>query len=659
MALHGLDNRLAFYGLTTRAQDALREVGRLLAPELPQIFTEFYDHLKNFSEYSGSIDFSSQVDGLKRAQQAHWSRVFEARFDDGYWQELHRLGMAHGRVGVQPEGYVGGTAFLVDKMQRALVRRSGSGGLFGRGGGEALTQMQSALTTVAMLNLQTVLQTYFTDLEDRHTSSIREMAGMVDEEMIRAITDVTNLTRETGRSAVRLNDLASSNSASATSAAAAAEQALANAETVASATEELHSSIQEIVRQVDSTRLASRKAVNAADEAQAVMRGLSEATLRIGSVAELISDIAGQTNLLALNATIEAARAGEAGKGFAVVAGEVKQLANQTAKATGEINGQIGTIREVAERALAAMTGVSGLITEAEVSASMISASVEQQSAATADIARTVGDTASAARSVTEMMSSVAGAANDARDMAEEVQKDCTRITETVGGMRQTLGRVVRGTTEVLDRRQHRRSGVFMPGRAGGHDVIVTNLSARGAGVHCDQHGHWSAGQSLSIETPDLGNRSGKVVSVSGHLAHMAFDERSVLSDQQLAQLTRKGGLALIDKAKSDHEGFVSGVMKVLAGQSKNRAGDLANHHTCRLGKWYDNVIEPQIRGCASYKALVEPHKRVHDSGKQALSAYWAGDQAAAQTAAEHLRHASQEVIALLTKLKGEVESAL
>src|SRR5204862_185200 len=144
--------------------------------------------------------------------------------------------------------------------------------------------------------------------------------------------------------------------------AAASEEASTNVQSVASATEELSSSVNEISRQVqDSARMAS-DAVGQARTTTDRVSELSKAASRIGDVVELINTIAGQTNLLALNATIEAARAGEAGRGFAVVASEVKALAEQTAKATGEISQQISGIQGATQESVAAIKEISDII---------------------------------------------------------------------------------------------------------------------------------------------------------------------------------------------------------------------------------------------------------------------------------------------------------
>ena len=172
----------------------------------------------------------------------------------------------------------------------------------------------------------------------------------------------------------------------ATTVASASEEASTNVQSVASATEELSSSVTEISRQVqESARMAS-EAVTQARTTNDQVGELSKAAARIGDVVELINTIAGQTNLLALNATIEAARAGEAGKGFAVVATEVKALAEQTSKATGEIGQQISGIQAATQESVNAIRTISATIERLSEIASAIAAAVEEQGAATQEI---------------------------------------------------------------------------------------------------------------------------------------------------------------------------------------------------------------------------------------------------------------------------------
>ena len=194
---------------------------------------------------------------------------------------------------------------------------------------------------------------------------------------------------------------------------AASEQAAGNVQTVAASTEELASSIAEISRQVTQSSAVARRAVGDARQTGGAMSGLATAAQKIGQVIQLIQDIASRTNLLALNATIEAARAGEAGKGFAVVASEVKSLAQQTARATEEIAGQITAIQTATGAAVAGMQGIDRTIGEIDDISTAIAAAIEQQGAATREITRNTHEAARGAQEVSGTITDVSQAAGE------------------------------------------------------------------------------------------------------------------------------------------------------------------------------------------------------------------------------------------------------
>ncbi|RAI36451.1 methyl-accepting chemotaxis protein [Rhodoplanes serenus] len=201
----------------------------------------------------------------------------------------------------------------------------------------------------------------------------------------------------------------------------ASEEASTNVQAVAAATNEMTSSIGEISRQVQASSRIADEAVRQAGQTDARVGELSQAANRIGDVVKLITAIAEQTNLLALNATIEAARAGEAGKGFAVVAQEVKALAAQTGKATGEIGAQISAMQQATQDSVVAIKAIGGTIGQIAEIASAIAAAVEEQGAATAEISRNIQQAAHGTTRVAENICEVSRGAEETGAASGEV----------------------------------------------------------------------------------------------------------------------------------------------------------------------------------------------------------------------------------------------
>jgi methyl-accepting chemotaxis protein len=265
--------------------------------------------------------------------------------------------------------------------------------------------------------------------------------------------------------------------------AAAAEQSLANAQAVAGAAEQLSASIREIASQVDRSRTVVGDAVEAAGNASQTVAGLSEAMAAIDQVVKVIADIASQTNLLALNATIEAARAGEAGKGFAVVATEVKNLANQTARQTQDITDRITTLKDMAERVASAIVRTVDSIHGVETIAGSVAAAVEEQDAATGEIARNVQQSAQAAQETSDRIIEVASEAANTGRQADMVDQMLDAMAEQVAELGHVLTRVVRTATPDVNRRSAPRYAIREKVRVGEHEGEVADISLGGVRV--------------------------------------------------------------------------------------------------------------------------------------------------------------------------------
>jgi len=269
-----------------------------------------------------------------------------------------------------------------------------------------------------------------TDAEDQRRQGMRDLAARFESAIGGIVRTVTAAATQLQATAQALTATATRTADRSGDARRAAAEAAANVDTVAAAAEELGSSVDEIGRQVVASADLAQVAVREAGATTDLVQALSTGARSIREVVTLISEIAGQTNLLALNATIEAARAGEAGKGFAVVAAEVKQLAEQTAKATGEISRQIGQIQGSTDHAVRAIDGIAGRIREIDATATTIASAVAQQGAATQEIVRNVAQAAAGTGTVTANITEVAGAADETDAAAGQVLSAASEMAE-------------------------------------------------------------------------------------------------------------------------------------------------------------------------------------------------------------------------------------
>jgi methyl-accepting chemotaxis protein len=349
--------------------------------------------------------------------------------------------------------------------------------------------------------------------------------------------------------------------------AAAIEQLVSSIRVIAQSSETMRNDSRDVEQAASTGVAASREAValieqivQAVNAAAQEVRTLAAESGRIGEIVQQIEGIAAQTNLLALNATIEAARAGEAGKGFAVVASEVKNLANQTGRATEDIRTRIDSLR-------GKMSGIVGAMEKG-------AGAVEQGRDAVTAVGRQLEGIAGGFGSLTARMA----------DIAQILDQQMTAANEVAAG---------------------------------------TNYIAQASGKN-----------------------DRDIV-----LVFKGFDLASARLNSEIGGFADLGARAIVEIAKNDHVTFKKNVMGALTGISDATADRLSDHHNCRLGKWYDGVTDPAIRGNAAFIALAGPHERVHAAGREVLRQHEAGHIDGALAEAERLEAVSHEVLECLDRL--------
>jgi methyl-accepting chemotaxis protein len=279
--------------------------------------------------------------------------------------------------------------------------------------------------------------------DEEKRAAMLSLAEELDTNVDAVVQSVSRAAGDIRKEAEALAETAEQTSRRTAAVAVSSEQAHANVDTVAEAARRLSQSIGEITGQVAESSRVAHAAVEQARRTDATVQGLAEAARKIGDVVSLINNIASQTNLLALNATIEAARAGEAGKGFAVVANEVKSLANQTARATDEITGEINAIRSATGEAVAAIEAIGTIINQVNTTLSAIARAMEDQGQATGEISRSCGEAAQGTRAVSSEISGVQGEAERTGEAANSVRSTTDLLAAEFGRLQGTIDTLV------------------------------------------------------------------------------------------------------------------------------------------------------------------------------------------------------------------------
>ncbi|MBK7721890.1 MAG: methyl-accepting chemotaxis protein [Austwickia sp.] len=351
-----------------------------------------------------------------------------AKAFDEVWKHLDAFAVASGKALAAAEESQAATVnqtrlAMLGGLALAVIAMSGYGVWLYRRLQRGVASVQDALVAMGRGDLTVPAHAQSTD-------ELGIMAAAAEEtrqSMRQTMTHVSDASAAVATAADQLSTMSTTLGEGATRSAAtlgdmsqAADQMSGNVDTVAAGAEEMSASIRQIADSAARAAEVAQQAVGVADQTNATVAKLGASSAEIGDVVKAITSIAEQTNLLALNATIEAARAGEAGKGFAVVANEVKDLAQETAKATEDIAQRVEAIQLDTEAAVTAISEIAAIIAQINDTQATIASAVEEQTATTNEMSRNVNDTTVATKTIADQVGEVARTAQDTETAARD-----------------------------------------------------------------------------------------------------------------------------------------------------------------------------------------------------------------------------------------------
>ncbi|MCB9948823.1 MAG: globin-coupled sensor protein [Rhodospirillaceae bacterium] len=429
--------RLRFVGIDDETCALLRQFKTLIAGEIERILGQFYTAIREFPDAWTLIGSEARVPNLIAAQKRHWLKLFEGDFSDSYFQSVRQVGLAHVRIGLEPSWYLGAYGRILPLLHREVLKAH-------RRKPDLAAAMIEAVDRAIMLDAETSVTVYLEEARNQYNQKLQDITSAFNDQISGIVGELAHEAAGTRSLADTIANMAEVTRTQTCSAASGAEEVSGNAQSIAAATEELSNAIHEVSLQIHRLSTIADEAVSRVVEGNGHAETLTVAAGRIGEVLTLIQGIAKQTNLLALNATIEAQRAGEAGRGFAVVASEVKTLARQTAEATASIDASISEMRSSTEAVSAALQMIHQVVGTTRETATAIAAVVEEQTATTGDIARSVDHAAQGSSVVSHNVSSLNEQAGSTTRLAGKLQAAATALDATMLKLRESADNFTR-----------------------------------------------------------------------------------------------------------------------------------------------------------------------------------------------------------------------
>ena len=436
--------RLAAMNIDDRARAVLREVAPLITPDIDRIIGTAFQSILRYPEVA-KIYEGVPLQDMIAAQRKQWlEELFPATFSEDQLQGTVQLFERRQKMGLGLRWFF----VFYTTMLHGFIAKVGP---FYRKKPERLAEVLTALNSVILLTLDIASSSYMQASEDNAAAFIKHSTDDLQSKVNQLATSVSASASQLRLATETMSSVADRTSEQAESASNASQMAADNIQAAAMSTRELTGSIEEISRQVGQSTRITVAAVSEAERTNVLVQGLAETVGRIGDVVKLIKDIAAQTNLLALNATIEAARAGDAGRGFAVVASEVKTLANQTAKATEDIAAQITSVQTATQEAVGAIQGIGATIGKISEIATVIAGAVEEQGAASQEIARSVQQAAASGATVHDNIRVVSTAAAETEQTAHALLTGAGDLVNGVEALQQELSGLSNQVTRFLE----------------------------------------------------------------------------------------------------------------------------------------------------------------------------------------------------------------